>query len=72
MGDVPESVAFGVLLQHQFLVLNGKTFLAALLVAFRQALIQGCDFVLVHVAAPFVFEKCSKRLIYQRFRLFDK
>jgi hypothetical protein len=72
MGYVPESVAFGVLLQQQFLVLAGKAFLAAFLAAFRQAFIQGGDFVLVHGAALLVYEKCSNRLIYQRFRLFDK
>jgi hypothetical protein len=72
MGDVPEPVVFGVLLQQQFLVLNGKAFLAAFLVAFRQALIQGGDFVLVHGAAPLVYEKCSNQLIYQRSGLFDK
>jgi hypothetical protein len=71
-GHVPEPAVFGVPLQQQLLVLNGKAFLAAFLVAFRQTFVLGGDFVLVHGGAPLVYEKRSNRLIYQRFGLFDK
>ena len=52
MGRAGESIASGIVLQHQLLIANGVGFTLQLIVA-RQALVQRCDLDFTHCAASF-------------------